>query len=104
MLRQQTLTFAQSGRVAANRPGPRPKASTPPLTPTVSAAIVNGIRRRRRKIGGISEAKVIVAFSSSRAHYKAGEPDSDSSVDSEDEGNQVYKKRTRQSYSREKKL
>jgi hypothetical protein len=77
MLRQQTLTFAQSGRIDANRPGPRPKAPTT-LTPTAAAVLIHGARRRR-KVGGVNEAEVIEAFRSSRAHYNAGEPDSNDS-------------------------
>jgi hypothetical protein len=103
MLRQQTLTFAQSGRIDANRPGPRPKAPTT-LSPAASAALIHGTRRRR-KVGGVNEAEVIEAFRSSRAHHDAGEPDSDDSQSSDDNGNGGHHtKKTRQSYSREKKL
>jgi hypothetical protein len=77
MLRQQTLTFAQSGRIDANRPGPRPKPPLP-LTPAATATLIQGIGGRC-KVSGVNEAEVIAAFRSSRAHYEAGEPDSDSS-------------------------
>ena len=82
MLRQQTLTFAQSGRIDAKRPGPRLKGPTT-LTPAASAVLIHGARRRR-KVGGVNEAEVIEAFRSSRAHHDAGEPDSDDSQSSAD--------------------
>jgi len=94
MLRQQTLTFAQLGRIDANRPGPRPKPPLP-LTHTASATLIRGIGGRR-KVGGVNEAEVIAAFRFSRAHYEAGEPDSDSSQDSDSAGNGgSYKKKIR---------
>ena len=98
-LRQQTLSFSSAGRPQANRPRPRPKAPTT-LTPAASSALINGARRRR-KVGGINEANVIEAFRSSRAHYDAGEPDSD--TDSDDDLG-LKKKQRRIGYSREKKL
>jgi hypothetical protein len=103
MLRQQTLTFAQSGRINTNRPGPRPKAPTA-LTSTAAAVLIHGARRQR-KVGGVNEAEVIKVFRSSRAYYNAGEPDSDDSQSSDNNGDKGHhKKKTRQSYSRKKKL
>jgi hypothetical protein len=77
MLRQQTLTFAQSGRINTNRSGFRPKAPTA-LT-SAAAAVLIYKTRRRRKIGGVNEAKIIKVFRSSRAYYNAGKSDSDDS-------------------------
>jgi hypothetical protein len=75
-LRQQTLSF---NRPEVRRPGPRSKAP-PTLTLAASAALIHGARRRR-KVGGINEAEAIQAFRDSRAHYDAGDPDSDASLD-----------------------
>ena len=80
------------------RPGPRSKAP-PTLIPAASAALIHGARRRR-KVGGINEAEAIQAFRDSRAHYDAGDPNSD--ISSDDDRPQI--KRTRMSYSREKLL
>jgi hypothetical protein len=96
------LTFAQSGRIDANQPGPRPNASTT-LTPAAAAVLIHGARQQC-KVGGVNEAEVIEAFCSSRAHYDAREPDSDNSQLSDDDNRSYYKKRTQQLYSREKKL
>ena len=77
MLHQQTLSFTQSGRIEANRPGPRPKAPTT-LSLATSATLIHGTRRRR-KVGSVNEAEVIEAFHSFRAHHDAREPDSNDS-------------------------
>jgi hypothetical protein len=103
MLHQQTLTFTQSGRIEANRPGPCPKAPTT-LSPAVLAVLIYSTRRRC-KVGSVNKAEVIEAFCSSRAYYDAGEPDSDESQLSDDNSNRsYYTKKSRQLYSREKKL
>jgi hypothetical protein len=65
----------------------------------MSTALIYGAWRRR-KVGGINEAEAIQAFQDSRAHYSAGDPNGD--VSSDDNRPQI--KRTRISYSREKKL
>jgi hypothetical protein len=86
------LTFAQSGRVDANCPGPRPKPLLP-FTPTVSIIPIRGIGGCC-KVGSINKAEVIAAFCSSRIYYKAGEPDSDLSQDSDSTSNRgSYKKK-----------
>jgi hypothetical protein len=72
MLRQQTLTFTQLGRIEANQPGPCPKAPTT-LSPAASAALIYSTRQRR-KVGGVNEAEVIEAFRSFRAHYDVLRP------------------------------
>jgi hypothetical protein len=69
-LRQATLSFHQSGRVDANRPGPRPKA---PTTLTAKAAALIPSRQQRRKVGGANEANLIEAFARSRKHAAARE-------------------------------
>jgi hypothetical protein len=102
MLCQQTLTFAQSGRIDANRPGPHPKAPTT-LTPAAAAVLIHRARQRC-KVSGVNKAEVIEAFCSSRVHYNVREPDSDNSQLSDNSNRSHYKKRTQQLYSREKKL
>jgi hypothetical protein len=92
-LRQQTLSFHSSGAPRANRPGPRPKA------PTATNIPLN--RGGRRLVGGINEQEATEAFTKSRMRFAAGLPDSD--VDSSDPDDNSTKK-TRISYSREKKL
>jgi hypothetical protein len=72
--KQSTLSFYTSGRVLTNRPGPKVKASTT-LTAASSAALIFGVRRRR-KVGGVNEAELIKAFKDSQAHHAIGEPDS----------------------------
>jgi|ERR1035438_2266031 hypothetical protein len=98
MLHQQTLTFTQSGRIEANQPSPHPKAPTT-LSPAASAALIYSTRRRR-KVGGVNEAEVIEAFCSSKAHYDAGELDSNESQSLDDNDNRgYYTKKSQQSYS-----
>jgi hypothetical protein len=102
-LRQSTLSFHQSGRIEANRPGPKPKALTT-LTTTASNTLIFG-QKRRRKVGGVNEKQVIEAFRSSCEHQAAGEPDSDDSELYDSDGNyQPRPKLRRNAYSREKKL
>jgi hypothetical protein len=102
-LRQSTLSFHQSGRIDANRPGPKPKATTT-LTPAASATLIFS-QKRRRKVGGVNEAQAIEAFKSSREHQAAGEPDSDESDDYDSDGDhRTRPKLSRNAYSREKKL
>jgi hypothetical protein len=103
--KQSTLSFHTSGRVLANRPGPKVKAPTT-LTTAASAALVFGVRRRR-KVGGVNEAEVIKAFRDSRAHHAVGELDSDNDSEEEyssDGDHRPRKKFKRNGYSREKKL
>ena len=76
-LRQSTLSFHQSGRIDANRPGPKPKALIT-LSSTASNTLIFG-QKRRCKVGGVNERQAIEAFRSSREHQAAGEPDSDDS-------------------------
>jgi hypothetical protein len=83
--KQSTLSFHTSGRVLANRPGPKVKAPTT-LTAAASAALVFGVRRRR-KVGEINEAECIQAFRSSRAYYAVGELDSGDEEEYEDNDN-----------------
>jgi hypothetical protein len=102
-LRQSTLSFHQSGRIEANRPGPKPKALTT-LTTTASNTLIFG-QKRRRKIGGVNKRQVIEAFRSSREHQAAGEPDSnDSELYNSDGDHRPRPKLKRNAYSREKKL
>src|SRR5580700_12267761 len=77
LLRQATLSFHSSGRVDANRPGPRPKAPTS-LSTAASAALIYGARNRRQ-VGGINETDLVQSLENSRAHAAVGEPDSDDS-------------------------
>jgi hypothetical protein len=100
--KQSTLSFYTSGRVLANRPRPKVKALTT-LTAAASAALVFGVRRRR-KVGGINEAECIQAFRSSRAHYAVREPDSGDEEEYKDDDGRLLKKFKRNAYSREKKL
>jgi hypothetical protein len=103
LLRQATLSFHSSGRINANRPGPRPKAPTT----TASAALIYGAKNRRR-VGGINETDLVQSLENSRAHAAAGEPNSDDSeAESEaesDNDHQPRLKARRNAYSREKKL
>lgn len=102
--KQSTLCFHTSGRILTNRPGPKVKAPTT-LTAASSAALIFGVRRRR-KVGGVNEAEVIKAFKDSRAHHAIGEPDSGDDADeySSDGDHRPRKKFKRTGYSREKKL
>ena len=45
-LRQSTLSFHQSGRIDANRPGPKPKALIT-LSSAASNTLISGQKRRR---------------------------------------------------------
>jgi len=92
-LHQQTLSFNSTRRPEVWRPGPCSKAP-PTLTLAASAALIYGARRRR-KVGGINEAKAIQAFRDSCAHYDTGDPDSDASLDND----RPQIKRTQISYS-----
>jgi hypothetical protein len=56
-LAQSTLSFHSSGRVKANRPGPKVKPPTT-LTAAASAVLVFGVRRRR-KVGRVNEQQVV---------------------------------------------
>jgi hypothetical protein len=102
-LRHSTLSFHQSGRIDASRPGPKPKAFTT-LTSAASNTLIFG-QKRRRAVGGVNEIQVIEAFRSSCEHQAAGEPDSDDSefYDS-DRDHRPCPKLRRNAYSREKKL
>jgi hypothetical protein len=94
-LRQQTLSFHSSGAPQANRPGPRPKAPTAANIPLTRGG------GGRRLVGGINEQEATEAFTESRIRFVVGLPDSDTdSSDSDDK----RPKKTRISYSREKKL
>jgi len=76
-LRQSTLSFHQSRRIEANRPGPKPKALT-----TLASAASNTLvfrQKRRRAVRGVNERQAIEAFKSSCNHQAAGEPDSNDS-------------------------
>ena len=102
-LRQSTLSFHQSRRIEANRPGPKPKALTT-LTSATSNSLVFG-QKRRRAVGGVNERQVIEAFRSARNHQAAGEPDSDDSeLYDSDSDYRPRPKLRRNTYSREKKL
>jgi hypothetical protein len=118
-LRQSTLSFHQSGRIDANRPGPKPKASTT-LASAASNTLIFG-QKRRRAVGGINERQVIIiiillhklanerqvieAFKSSCEHQAVGEPDSDDSDLYDSDGDHRPRpKLRRNAYSREKKL
>ena len=102
--KQSTLCFHTSGRILTNRPRPKVKAPTT-LTAASSAALIFGVRRRR-KVGGVNEAEVIKAFKDSRARHAIGEPDSGDDADeySSDGDHRPRKKFKRTGYSREKKL
>jgi hypothetical protein len=106
LLRQATLSFHSSGRIDANRPGPRPKAPTT-LSAAASAALIYRARNRRW-VGGINETDLVQSLENSRAHTAAGEPDSgDSEAELEaelDSDHRPRPKARRNAYSREKKL
>ena len=102
LLRQATLSFHSSGRIDANRPGPRPKAPTT-LSAAASAALIYGAEKRRR-VGGINETDLFQSLENSRAHAAAGEPDSDDSEAESDSDHQPRPKARRNAYYREKKL
>jgi hypothetical protein len=55
--KQLVLSFHTSGRLKANRPRPKVKPPTT-LTAAASAALIFGVRRRR-KVSGVNEREVI---------------------------------------------
>ena len=59
-----------------------PETSCTTLTPAASDALIHGAQRRC-KAGGINESEAIQAFRDSRAHYNAGDLNSDASLDNE---------------------
>jgi hypothetical protein len=106
LLCQATLSFHSSGRIDANRPGPRPKASTM-LSAAASAALIYGARNRHQ-VRGINKTDLVQSLENSCAYTAAGEPDSDNSeAESEAELDSDYQPRPKarqNAYSREKKL
>jgi hypothetical protein len=95
--KQSTLSFYTSSLVLANRLRPKVKALTT-LTAAASAALVFGVQRRR-KVGGINEAKCIQAFKSSCAHYAVRELDSRDKEEYKDDDGWPLKKFKRNAYS-----
>jgi hypothetical protein len=101
LLRQATLSFHSSGRIDANRPGPRPKAPT--KLSTAASTLIYGAGNRRRA-RGINEIDLVQSLENSRTHAIVGEPDSDDSEAKSDSDHQPRPKARRNAYSREKKL
>jgi hypothetical protein len=102
LLRQATLSFHSSGRIDANRPGPRPKAPTT-LSAAASAALIYRARNHHR-VGGINESDLVQFLENSRAHAAVGKPNSDDSEAESDNDHQPRPKARRNTFSREKKL
>ena len=86
----QSTLLSLNGHLRATRPGPQPK-------PVVHLPTIRGARRIT---GGVNERYIIDLFDESRRRFAKGIAE-----ESEDEdGIPIQRKRTRLSYTREKKL